>query len=358
MDSLRVSVVIPAHNEENFIETTVRCFMNQSYPVDHIVVVDDCSTDNTPQILKDLLVEFSPKLIVITNQVPGLRAGAVNCGLRELNPRLTDIVISADADTQFEGNLVKEAVRSFEENKGLGGVCSIAGVLDLKPLSKATPVLRRFERWILWKLQRLEYAGFDAERTQTHESVLILHGLCSAYNFRLVRRLGGLSEGHLLEDYDMTLKIKEAGAKTIFNPNMRAYTKVPERMRSLVRQRLRWMRGGVDVLMEHGYNRFTRGDFLSHALFVALLLGVILIIGIGLAQGGWRLAFNLNPIPILLAIFGYVIGLYKLRYLGHADITDVLIRVIVIPELIMAIIMSGIQLYAYFLALTHRKQSW
>ncbi|PIV01511.1 hypothetical protein COS55_01715, partial [Candidatus Shapirobacteria bacterium CG03_land_8_20_14_0_80_40_19] len=192
----------------------------------------------------------------------------------------------------------------------------------------------------------------------THESVLILHGLCSAYNFRLVKGLGGLSLNHLIEDYDMTLKIKEAGTRTIFNPRMKAYTKVPERLSALIRQRLRWMRGGVDVLMQHGYNKYTRGDFLNHFLFIALLLGVLLTVGIGVAQGGWRLAFNNSPIPILLAIFGYAVSLYKLRYLERVDVTDALIRVIIVPEFIMAILLSGVQLYAYFLAFSHRKQGW
>ncbi len=358
MCSLLVSVVIPAHNEQDAIETTVRCFANQSFPVDHIVVVNDCSTDKTAEILEGLLVEFSPKLIVVTNQVPSLRAGAVNCGLKVLNRRSTDIVVVADADSQFDSRLVEEAVRSFEENDNLGGVCSIAGVLDLETTPPGTPALRRIERWLLWRLQRLEYAGFDAERIQTHNSVLILHGLCTAYNLRIVRGLGGLSPNHFIEDYDMTLRLKEIGAKTMFNPRMKAYTKVPERTRNLVRQRLRWMRGGVDVLREHGYNRFTRGDFLSHALFVTLLLGVILTIGVGLIQGGWKLAFNLSPLPIALAIMGYAISLYKLKFLGKIDLEDVLIRVIIIPELIMAVLMSGVQLYAYFLALTRRKQNW
>jgi len=355
---LRVSVVVPAHNEEDAIETTVSCFMNQSYPVDHVVVVNDCSTDKTAEILEDLLDKFSPRLIVLTNHVPLLKAGAVNCGLTVLNRRLTDIVVVADADSQFDENLVKEAVSSFEKTPDLGGVCSIAGVLDLEPASKGTSPLRRFERWILWRLQHLEYADFDAERTQTHDQVLVLHGFCTAYRLRLLRGLGGLSPNHLIEDYEVTLRIKELGAKTIFNPEMKAYTKVPDSMKNLVRQRLRWMRGGVDVLMEHGYNKFTRGDFLGHALFVTLLLGVILTVGIGLVQGGWKLTFSLSPIPIALAVFGYAISLYKLRYLEHVDIADVLIRVIIVPELIMSILMSGAQLYAYFLAFAHRKQSW
>ena len=139
---------------------------------------------------------------------------------------------------------------------------------------------------------------------------------------------------------------------------MRAYTKVPEKLRNLIRQRLRWMRGGVDVLLEHGVNRYTGRDVLGHMLFVALLLGVIFAVGIGITQGGWKMGFSISPLPILLAGVGYAISLYKIRYLERIEVADVLIRIAIIPELVMAILMSFVQLWAYFLAFTHKKQNW
>ncbi|HEY7534694.1 MAG TPA: glycosyltransferase family 2 protein, partial [Thermodesulfobacteriota bacterium] len=57
-----VSVVMPVFNEEGIIEKTVRDFYSEivlSIPGSEMVVVDDCSTDKSPEILKKLAEELS-----------------------------------------------------------------------------------------------------------------------------------------------------------------------------------------------------------------------------------------------------------------------------------------------------------
>ena len=48
------SVIIPAYNAENFIEQTVKCVMNQTYKNLEIIIVNDCSKDNTLDIIKEM----------------------------------------------------------------------------------------------------------------------------------------------------------------------------------------------------------------------------------------------------------------------------------------------------------------
>jgi chlorobactene glucosyltransferase len=57
-----VSILVPARNEERIIERTVRAFLAQDYPAFEVIVVDDRSTDTTPQLLT--LID-DPRLIVI-----------------------------------------------------------------------------------------------------------------------------------------------------------------------------------------------------------------------------------------------------------------------------------------------------
>lgn len=49
-----VSVVVPAYNVENYIEQCVLSVLNQSYSCCELIVIDDGSTDGTPQILDKL----------------------------------------------------------------------------------------------------------------------------------------------------------------------------------------------------------------------------------------------------------------------------------------------------------------
>lgn len=54
MERAAVSVVVPAYNVENYIEQCALSVLNQSYPCCELIIVDDGSTDSTPQILDKL----------------------------------------------------------------------------------------------------------------------------------------------------------------------------------------------------------------------------------------------------------------------------------------------------------------
>ena len=61
----RVSILVPARNEERIIERTVRAFLAQDYPAFEVIVVDDRSTDSTPAILASI---DDPRLIVVRGE--------------------------------------------------------------------------------------------------------------------------------------------------------------------------------------------------------------------------------------------------------------------------------------------------
>ncbi|MGQ9779780.1 MAG: glycosyltransferase [Bacillota bacterium] len=220
-------------------------------------------------------------------------------------------------------------------------------------------LLRRLETWFLWRLQRLEGAGFDAVRTAAWQDVQILHGLCSVFNLRALLEVGGYTPGHMLEDYDLTLRLRRAGWRTMFCPRMRAWTRVPLTFRSFFRQRLRWMRGGMDILLQRGIDRFTLGDLCQHLLFLLLFAGVVTHLALHLILGGrWRLRFFLHPLPLVLAGLGQVWSLYKLRFLERIEAGDLVLRLAVLPELLVAVALSFLQVRAYFLSLFARPQEW
>jgi glycosyltransferase involved in cell wall biosynthesis len=60
-DKPLVSIVIPVHNGEKYIKESINSCINQTYPTLEIIVVDDKSTDNTLEILK----EYSNQITVI-----------------------------------------------------------------------------------------------------------------------------------------------------------------------------------------------------------------------------------------------------------------------------------------------------
>jgi glycosyltransferase involved in cell wall biosynthesis len=66
MTSPKVSVIITAYNYAEYIEEALDSVLNQTFDNFELVVVDDGSTDNTPEILREYSYEHSDKVRVVT----------------------------------------------------------------------------------------------------------------------------------------------------------------------------------------------------------------------------------------------------------------------------------------------------
>ncbi|MCK4793787.1 MAG: glycosyltransferase family 2 protein [Desulfobacteraceae bacterium] len=84
-----VSVIIPAYNEEMWIETTISSVLGSGFPCE-VIVVDDGSSDKTPQILKT----FGESIKVISHPVNKGKGAALVSGINDASG---EIVIFCDA---------------------------------------------------------------------------------------------------------------------------------------------------------------------------------------------------------------------------------------------------------------------
>lgn len=76
---MKVSIVIPVHNSEQYIQKSIDSALQQTYSNTEVIVVDDGSTDNSPNILK----EYSKKIKIIT-KTNGGTGTALNMGIRSM----------------------------------------------------------------------------------------------------------------------------------------------------------------------------------------------------------------------------------------------------------------------------------
>lgn len=129
---MRIYIVIPAHNEAEFIGKTLESLVRQTYLPEKIVVVDDQSSDKTAEIVEQYGQKYSfVKLKKITSHeshLPGSKViEAFKQGYAELDEDY-DIICKFDADLIFPKNYLESIVRIFESEPKVGlagGFCTV-----------------------------------------------------------------------------------------------------------------------------------------------------------------------------------------------------------------------------------------
>lgn len=112
MEQIKVSVILPVYNAEKFIAQCLDSIMGQTLKEIEIICVDDGSTDNSLQIMKEYENKYS-NIVVISQENAGAGA-ARNKGLKRAKGEYLSIL---DADDFFEPNMLEEAYTKAKEDK-------------------------------------------------------------------------------------------------------------------------------------------------------------------------------------------------------------------------------------------------
>lgn len=123
---MKIAIIIPAHNEADYIKSTLISLKNQSHKASKIILVDDNSTDDTSNIAHEFSGDLP--LEIVTNKssdqnIPGSKViRAFEKGLSRLNLDEFDVVCKFDADLIFPANYLKTLVSTFNSNEQIGMV--------------------------------------------------------------------------------------------------------------------------------------------------------------------------------------------------------------------------------------------
>jgi len=114
----RVSIVTPAYNYDRYCGELVDSVMSQTYPFVEHIVVDDGSTDDTPEVLASLAKRYGSRLVVIRQRNAG-QAVAINQGLLAATG---DVVLWINADDFMAPWAVEDGIRALQEHPEAGAV--------------------------------------------------------------------------------------------------------------------------------------------------------------------------------------------------------------------------------------------
>ncbi len=273
----RVSVLIPAFNEEDVIVETVRAALESNYPQSEVIMVDDGSTDRTSQHLQKNFAG-DPRLRLY-RQVNQGKSAALNRALAEATG---DIVATIDADTSIDRDAISKLVRHFADTR-VGAVAGNAKVANR-------------DRW-LTRWQALEYItsqNLEKRAFDLLNCITVVPGAVGAFRAEAIRACGGFPSDTLAEDTDLTLAIRRRGWRILYDDEAIGRTEAPETLGALVRQRFRWTFGTLQAVWKHR-------DTLARRRYGTL---------------GWVALPNVFLFQILLPLFSPVIDLLFLGSLA------------------------------------------
>ena len=250
---IRITAVVPAHDEEATLPTTLTALAAQTRPPDRVIVVADNCTDRTEQIARDHGAEA---FVTIGNT--DRKAGALNQVLRELLPGMTqsDVILVMDADTSLNPEYLASAERMF---RTYPHVDAIGGLFYGEPGSG-----------LIGQFQRNEYLRYQLHIRQRRGRVFVLTGTASAFRAEALADVadarGSLLPGRrgdvydataLTEDNELTIALKSLGSLMVSPEQCTVETEVMPTWRALWRQRQRWQRGAIENLATYGLTTAT-----------------------------------------------------------------------------------------------------
>ena len=249
----RVTILIPAHNEEFSLPTTLRALREQTQRPDRVIVVADNCTDSTVSIAKEMGVECFESV----NNVHK-KGGALNQALTWLLPDCTadDFIMVMDADTSLGKRYIEVASKCFEEDDELTAVGGI--------------FYGEEGHGLIGQFQRNEYTRYSLQIKARRGRVFVLTGTASMFRADALLDVAAArgvfipgipgqvyDTAALTEDNELTLALKSLGATMTSPSQCTDTTELMPTWKALWIQRQRWQRGALENLSAYGLTRAT-----------------------------------------------------------------------------------------------------
>ena len=229
-----ITILVPCYNEAENAEETVSTAAAVDYPEFEIIAVNDGSRDNTAEVLNGLAGRIPGLRVVHLAQNQG-KATAMNTGALLAKH---EILVCIDGDALLDPQALRWIARAFRR----GNVGGLAG----------NPRIRN-RTSLLGRLQVGEFSSIIGliRRAQTmYGRLFTVSGVICAFRKRALEDAGWWSPRTITDDIDVTWRIQVAGWRVIYEPNAVVWILMPETLRGLWTQRLRWAEGGAQMMVD------------------------------------------------------------------------------------------------------------
>ena len=233
-DFPRVSILIPAHNEEKVISYTIEAMLKLEYPPDKldILIINDGSSDSTAEIVQTYADKDSRLRLYNVPKGEGGKgkSPALNLGLKQTD---APFVAVYDADNTPHPSALRYLMAQLLRDNKLGAVLG-----KFRTVNKNNNILTRFINIETLSFQSILQAG----RWKLFK-VSTLPGTNLVIKRELLDKLGGWDEDAITEDSELSIRIYMEGYRIKFVPYSVTYEQEPESWNVWIKQRTRWVQG-------------------------------------------------------------------------------------------------------------------
>lgn len=265
----RMSILVPAYNEERVLKACMSGFQNLDYRNFELVIINDGSTDGSMSLLHELLelkkADLTPNDILsynpvtacyvstaypnikVLDKVNGGKADALNAGGDYASG---EIIITLDADSILQ----KDALTHINEAMADPDVIAGGGMVHVGQMYQNAKPSFNGKGLIRYQLSDYMLAFYVKRFVQSKFGVVsVVSGAFGAFRSYALYEAGGYKKT-IGEDMEITLHMQKLikrlypKGKLAFIPKAECYTEVPASYDNLKKQRIRWQKGFLDSL--------------------------------------------------------------------------------------------------------------
>lgn len=248
-----ISILIPCYNEGPNVRETIEAAIHQRYQHIEVIAINDGSKDETGEILQQIAHDY-PKLRVIQLAENQGKAVALRMGAAVAR---SDFLVCIDGDALLD----KDAAAYL-----------VAPLLDLPRVGAVTGNPRiRTRSTLIGRLQVGEFSsiiGLIKRAQRVYGHVFTVSGVVAAFRRTALADVGYWSPDMITEDIDISWKLQLYHWGVFYEPRALCWILMPETLRGLWKQRLRWAQGGAEVFLK---NMFTIWRWRNRRMWMLLV---------------------------------------------------------------------------------------
>ena len=300
-----VTTMIVVRNEEKYIRTAILSFLNQEYPKDRmeLIIVDGMSTDNTLQVAKDTVQEYTAangpvEVRYLENPKMNLAAGW-NLGIQAAKG---EYVVRIDAHAQADSQMIAKCVEILRTHEA---VACAGGRIVAQPLTDGGRVISY--------VQSSPFGVGNAKFRYANESGYVATVAYGVYRKSIFEKAGLFNEEFQRnQDNDMHGRIKACGGKFYLDASISSLYHPRETIKGMMKQ---GFGNGKWVIIGYRKSEKKEGLSLRHMIpLLFVLANIVLLIG-SVFSGLLRIGFMaMYALYLIMAVY---YGLQKTRKVGE-----------------------------------------